>query len=43
MTSVIPQMMASRTHEFGPPQVIAFEKIARLDPRRGSTNERLCG
>jgi hypothetical protein len=43
MTSVFPQMMASRIHEFGLLEVIAFEKIARPEPRRGSTNERLCG
>jgi hypothetical protein len=30
MTSVIPQMMASRIHEFGPPEVIVFERIARI-------------
>ena len=30
MASVIPQMMASRIHEFGPPEVIAFKKKARI-------------
>jgi NADPH:quinone reductase-like Zn-dependent oxidoreductase len=43
MTSVIPQMMASRIHEFGPPEVIAFEKIARPEPGHGQVRVRVRG
>jgi NADPH:quinone reductase-like Zn-dependent oxidoreductase len=41
MASVIPQMMASRIHEFGPPEVIGFEKIARPEPGRGEVRVRV--